>query len=127
MQRAMDLDRRKKAAATLGTQDLETKVITKVEGQIPRYYSTGKIRIVPRETPTAEEILSAIQSYDANSGANPYMYFNSTTLSISTQDYNEDKTDIESLMPYYMLIDLRSKSELKFVKLQIPLTDSNIP
>jgi hypothetical protein len=32
MQRAMDLDRRKKAAATLGTQDLETKVVTKVEG-----------------------------------------------------------------------------------------------
>jgi len=127
MQRAMDLDRKKKAAATLGTQDLETKVITKVEGQIPRYYSTGKIRFVPRETPTAEEILSSIQSYDPKSGANPYLYFNSTTLSISTQDYNEDKIDIESLMPYYMLIDLRSKSELKFVKLQIPLTDSMIP
>jgi hypothetical protein len=61
MQRVIDSDRRKKAAATLGTEDLETKIVTKVQGQIPRYYSTGKVNFVPREVPTAEEILSSIQ------------------------------------------------------------------
>ena len=76
----MEIDRRKKAAATLGTMDdLETKVVTKVPGQIPRSYSTGKINFMPDEVPTPEEILLAIQTYDPSSGENPYMYFTSGT------------------------------------------------
>jgi hypothetical protein len=127
MQRVIDSDRRKKAAATLGTEDLETKIVTKVQGQIPRYYTTGKVNFVPREVPTAEEILSSIQSFDPNSGCNPFMYYTTTTSSSlsSTQDFIDDKVDLESLMPYHLLIDLRSKNELKFVKLQTLLQDSN--
>jgi hypothetical protein len=127
MQRVIDSDRRKKAAATLGTEDLETKIVTKVQGQIPRYYSTGKVNFVPREVPTAEEILSSIQSFDLNSGCNPFMYYTTATSSSlsSTQDFIDDKVDLESLMPYHLLIDLRSKNELKFVKLQTQLQDSN--
>ena len=55
------------------------------------------------------------------------MYYTTTTASISTQDFIDEKIDLESLMPYHMLIDLRSKNELKLVKLQTRLPDSNQP
>ena len=56
------------------------------------------------------------------------MYYTTTTSTSSKiEDFVDGAVELESLMPYHLLIDLRSKNDLKFVKLQIHLPDSNQP
>lgn len=52
-------------------------------------------------------------------------YTTATDNSLSVEDFNEGDS-LEPLLPYHLLIDLRSKNELKFVKVPIRLPDSTL-